>query len=81
MRGRSDDERIGEPRPVIGAVVIAPGFEPLLRMSFGLVAGPHILAPRGLLSSVTGCVVNRLSNSRVTTSGEFRHPALECGGL
>lgn len=39
---------------VIGAMVIAPGFEPLLRVSFGIVAGPRVLAPRGLLSSVAG---------------------------
>lgn len=39
---------------VIGAMVIAPGFEPLLRISFGVVAAPRALASRGLLSSVTG---------------------------
>lgn len=39
---------------VIGAMVIAPGFEPLLRISFGIVAGPRVLAPRGLLSGITG---------------------------
>ena len=39
---------------VIGAMVIAPGFEPLLRIPFGFVAGPRVLASRGLLSSVVG---------------------------
>lgn len=39
---------------VIGAMVIAPGFEPLLRMPFGWVAGPRNLASRGLLSTLVG---------------------------
>ncbi len=39
---------------VIGAMVIAPGFEPLLRIPFGLVAGPRVLASRGLTSTLAG---------------------------
>lgn len=42
---------------VIGAMVIAPGFEPLLRISFGIVAGPRALASRGILSSIAGYVL------------------------
>ncbi len=32
---------------VVGAMVIAPGFEPLLRIPFGLTGGPPVLASRG----------------------------------
>lgn len=39
---------------VVGAMVIAPGFEPLLRIPFGLIGGPRVLASRGVLSSVVG---------------------------
>lgn len=39
---------------VIAAMVIAPGFEPLLRIPFGWIAGPRALASRGLLSSLIG---------------------------
>lgn len=39
---------------VIGAMVIAPGFEPLLRLPFGLVAGPRVLASRGAASTAAG---------------------------
>lgn len=39
---------------VIGAMVIAPGFEPLLRVPFGLIGGPRVLASRGLTSTAAG---------------------------
>lgn len=39
---------------VIGAMVIAPGFEPLLRIPFGLIAGPRVLSSRGVWSTVAG---------------------------
>lgn len=39
---------------VIGAMVIAPGFEPLLRIPFGLIGGPRVLASRGLASTAAG---------------------------
>ncbi len=39
---------------VVGAMVVAPGFEPLLRIPFGLVAGPRTLASRGLWSTLAG---------------------------
>lgn len=39
---------------VIGAMVLAPGFEPLLRIPFGWIGGPRRLASRGLLSTVAG---------------------------
>ncbi len=35
-------------------MVIAPGFEPLLRIPFGFIGGPRVLASRGLTSTVTG---------------------------
>ncbi len=41
---------------VIGAMLIAPGFEPLLRIPFGLIGGPRELAQRGLLSTLAGYV-------------------------
>ncbi|MBW3632779.1 MAG: DUF389 domain-containing protein [Chloroflexi bacterium] len=39
---------------VIAAMVVAPGFEPLLRVPLGLITGPRVLALRGLLSTLTG---------------------------
>lgn len=39
---------------VIAAMVVAPGFEPLLRIPFGLIAGPRTLASRGLVSTLAG---------------------------
>ena len=41
---------------VIGAMVLAPGFEPLLRIPFGWIGGPAVLASRGLVSTLTGYV-------------------------
>ncbi len=41
---------------VVGAMLIAPGFEPLLRIPFGFIAGPRALATRGLLAGVTGYI-------------------------
>jgi uncharacterized membrane protein len=35
---------------VIGAMVIAPAFEPLIRIPFGLIAGPRAIVKRGLLA-------------------------------
>lgn len=42
---------------VIGAMVIAPAFEPLVRIPFGVIAGPRELTRRGLLSTVVGYVM------------------------
>ncbi len=39
---------------VIGAMVIAPGFEPLLRVPFGLIGGGGRLTSGGLLSTAAG---------------------------
>jgi uncharacterized membrane protein len=39
---------------VIGAMVIAPAFEPLLRIPFGLIAGPRAVATRALQSCAWG---------------------------
>ena len=39
---------------VVGAMLIAPGFEPLLRIPFGLIGGPRELATRGLVSTLAG---------------------------
>lgn len=39
---------------VVGAMLIAPGFEPLLRIPFGFIGGPRALATRGLLASLAG---------------------------
>lgn len=39
---------------VVAAMVVAPGFEPLLRIRSGLVAGPRVLASRGLRSTLAG---------------------------
>ena len=39
---------------VIGAMVIAPGFEPLLRLTLGFVGGPRVLATRGADSALAG---------------------------
>ncbi len=39
---------------VVGAMLIAPGFEPLLRIPFGFIGGPRSLATRGLLASLSG---------------------------
>lgn len=41
---------------VIGAMVIAPGFEPLLRMPFGVLIGPKTMFKRGLAATVLGYV-------------------------
>jgi uncharacterized hydrophobic protein (TIGR00271 family) len=41
---------------VIGAMVIAPGFEPLLRIPFGLICGRRVIARRGVASTVAGYV-------------------------
>nr|WP_111300440.1 DUF389 domain-containing protein [Paracoccus saliphilus] len=42
---------------VIGAMLIAPGFEPLVRISFGLASGLHDSARRGVLSAVLAYLV------------------------
>lgn len=39
---------------VIGSMVIAPAFEPLVRIPFGFIAGPRRIASSGLVSMVTG---------------------------
>jgi hypothetical protein len=39
---------------IVGAMVIAPAFEPLLRIPFGIIAGLHRMARIGVLSSVAG---------------------------
>jgi uncharacterized membrane protein len=39
---------------VIGAMVIAPAFEPLIRVPFGLIAGPGALAKRALPAIIWG---------------------------
>ena len=39
---------------VVGAMVIAPGFVPLLRIPFGWIAGPRAMSSRGLLSTAVG---------------------------
>lgn len=39
---------------VVGAMVIAPAFEPLVRIPFGLLVGPRSLALRGLWSTAAG---------------------------
>jgi len=39
---------------VVGAMLIAPGFEPLLRIPFGFIGDPRALATRGLLASLAG---------------------------
>lgn len=39
---------------VIGAMVIAPGFEPLLRLPFGIVIGPKTMLTRGAATSFLG---------------------------
>lgn len=42
------------PHIVVGAMVLAPGFEPILRIPFGIVAGPRFLASRGWASTLAG---------------------------
>lgn len=39
---------------IIGAMLIAPAFEPLARLPFGLISGTRQLIPSGLRSAVTG---------------------------
>lgn len=39
---------------VVGAMVIAPAFEPLIRLPFGLIAGPRVLALRGASACLWG---------------------------
>lgn len=39
---------------VVGAMVIAPAFEPLLRIPFGFISGPRRMASRGAISSAAG---------------------------
>ena len=39
---------------VVGAMLIAPGFEPLLRIPFGLIGGPRELTIKGLAVTVAG---------------------------
>lgn len=39
---------------VIGSMLIAPAFEPLVRLSFGVVAGPQRIAWSGLQSTLVG---------------------------
>jgi uncharacterized membrane protein len=46
--------RAGGEDEVIVGMVIAPAFEPLLRVPFGLIAGPKEVASRGLLSMFVG---------------------------
>lgn len=41
---------------VIGSMVIAPAFEPLVRIPFGFVAGPRRIAKTGLVSAVAGYI-------------------------
>jgi len=41
---------------VIGAMVIAPAFEPLVRLPFGLIAGPRRIAKSGLVAASVGYV-------------------------
>lgn len=42
---------------VIGAMVIAPGFEPLIRLPFDWIGGPGVLASRGLISTISGYLI------------------------
>ena len=42
---------------VVGAMLIAPGFEPLLRIPFGLIGGPRELTIKGLVSTASGYAV------------------------
>ncbi len=46
---------------VIGAMVIAPGFEPLLRLPFGLLMGPRTMVTRGLAAVLSGYAALALS--------------------
>ncbi len=39
---------------IIGAMVIAPAFEPFVRIPFGLIAGPSELTKRGIFSCASG---------------------------
>lgn len=41
---------------VIGSMVIAPAFEPLVRLPFGFISGPRRIAKSGLVSAITGYV-------------------------
>ncbi|GAB3547613.1 hypothetical protein GCM10027343_26970 [Noviherbaspirillum agri] len=43
---------------VVGAMVIAPAFEPLLRIPFGVISGPRRIASGGAISAVVGyCMI------------------------
>lgn len=46
---------------VIGAMVIAPAFEPLVRIPFGLLVGQPVSARRGLVSALLGYALVALS--------------------
>jgi hypothetical protein len=61
---------------VIGAMVIAPAFEPLLRIPFGLIAGPGTLAKRavpaiiwGYLALAAGGLVTALALQTIDPEG------------
>lgn len=50
---------------VVGAMVIAPAFEPLVRVPFGLTVGPPRIAMRGLRSCVLGYLMMALGGLAV----------------
>lgn len=46
---------------VVGSMVVAPGFEPLVRVPFGLIAGPRRLSSRGASAAAVGYVAMGLA--------------------
>lgn len=68
---------------VIGAMVIAPAFEPLLRIPFGLISGLSRMASNGLRSSLAGYAMMLLGGAitllilRVIDSGAAAGSGLE----
>lgn len=46
---------------VVGAMVIAPAFEPMIRIPFGWIAGPRVMASRGLISTLAGYLMLALA--------------------
>lgn len=61
---------------VVGAMLIAPAFEPLARLPFGLVSGIRELIPSGFKSLLVGNLVMILGAALSTLVLEWWHPGM-----
>lgn len=64
---------------VIGAMVIAPGFHPILRIPFGLIAGPRATAIGGVKSIGAGYLVMGLAGAATVLAARALQPGAPLG--